>query len=334
MKTRLIVSLMAATFAVFLLELAAEIMLPPVNQTPALAWDAEHQLLIHQPNTYGTRYLDGHAVGYHINAQGWNAPYDYPLNDHTQHLAIVIGDSFVEALQVDPYAGLTVDLQRDLGLTWRVYGMGMSGAPFSQYLQMARFAERTYHPDIIIVVLVHNDFIESYDWPDRNPYRNFWHTDGVKMIPPAVYHPTVASTVMASPFILGRMVISALAPHPATPSPQWQMGIDVPRNLAQMSETTRITDYLFGQFESLKSKTSLLFVMDGPRDRDPHYSGVWWLNGMAGILTNKHSLRFLDLTPTFESAHGGPTGFQHDYHWNAYAHDLVARTILPYVVKQ
>lgn len=342
MKSRIVVSLIASVFAVFLLELAAEIMLPPVNQTPALAWDSDNQLLIHAPNTYGTRYLDGHPVGFRMNAQGWNAPYDYPLNDHTQHLAVIIGDSFVEALQVDPYAGLTANLQRELGTRWRVYGMGISGAPLSQYLQMARAAERTYHPDIIIVVLVHNDFLESYDPPSNQLYRSFWTTDGVKMIQPAVYHPTVASRVMASPFMLGRLVVTALAPHPAAPSANWQMGIDVTRNLAHMADMDRITYYLFSQFAQLAKKTSLLFLMDAPRDvieqgRYPQESPVFEINMTARTLASANGLRFLDTSQAFLTnwqEHHQLFSFQHDYHWNAYAHDLMARTIMPMVVHQ
>lgn len=352
----------------------------PVDQTPILAWDADAQLLIHAPNQTGVRYPSqdiNDPVRYSINAQGWNAQFDYPARrDYTRHLAVIIGDSFVEALQVTPFESLGGQLNDKLnepgracnqsktfywrqnpddlraqmqcpGMWW-VYPMGISGAPLSQYLQMARAAERRYHPDIIIVVLVHNDFIESYERPDNPVYESFWHTDGVKMIGPKVYQRRPWSTVMASSWATGRFTLQTLSrlSQPVL-AVNWSMGVDVTKNLAQLSESARITDYLFGQFEALKSKTSLLFVMDAPRDAiergdDPTHAPVFALNIMARQLAAAHGLRLLDLTALFQYAWDGkegmkphvPNSFPSDYHWNAYAHDLVARTILPYVVKQ
>lgn len=342
----------------------------PVDHVPALAWDAQSQLLIHRPHQKGVRYPDrdlAHPVRYSINAQGWNAQYDYPERDYSRHLAIVIGDSFVEALQVQQYDAMphmlyhwlnepkkcatdapaedlawidAVSGQHKCNLDWRVYSMGISGAPLSQYLQMARAAERKYHPDIIIVILVHNDFIESYERPDNQVYESFWHTDGVKMIGPKVYKPRAWSDVMASQWATGRLAIQTLSrmnqqPKPAT----WQMGVDVTRNLAQMGQTAVITDYLFEQFALMKSKTSLLFAMDGDRSYIESGEGteVKLLNIVVQQRAAAHGLRFVDLDSVFTTdwvANHHAFSFPSDYHWNKYAHNLVAQTLLPMVVKQ
>lgn len=342
----------------------------PLNDVPALAWDADAQLLIHQPHQTGVRYPDRDItkpVRYTINAQGWNAPADYPERDYRSHLAIVIGDSFVEALQVAPNESVWARLQILLGGStwgpvqtadgpklaifppkWRVYGMGMSGAPLSQYLQMARAAERRYHPDLIIIVLVHNDFIESYESPDNALYDSFWHTNGVKMIGPKVYRRSLASWFLGESSLLRLTANTLRQSAPATTN--WQMGVDVEKNRAQMATTARVTDYLFEQFALLKPTTSLLFAMDADRttiegDKDPRASPVYPLNQMVGRLAAAHGLRLLDLTPVFTAAwediktrngvhHRFNFDWATDYHWNAYAHDLVARTLLPYVVQQ
>ncbi len=315
----------------------------PVDQAPALAWDAENQLLIHSPNQIGYRFPDrnpAHPVLYTINHEGWNNVLDFDRSrDYSRHLAILVGDSFVEALQVAPSEAISARLQSQLGDTWRVYGMGISGAPLSQYLQMARAAERKYHPDIIIVVLVHNDFIESYAPPSNHVYASFWQTDGVRMIPPAVYHPSLAAPIMASSWATGRLAFSLVRPNVAHKQ-RWEMGVDIERVTADADDTERITDYLFAQFAQMKS--TLLFVMDGPRDaieagRLPHASPVFALNVMARERAAAHGLRFVDLSPVFAHDfydHQRPFSFPSDYHWNARTHDLVARTILPLVIHQ
>ncbi len=319
----------------------------PIDQTPALAWDAATQLVIHRPHQSGVRYPDhdlAHPVRYTINADGWNSVFPDYAPASVTHEAILIGDSFVEALQVDPQESVAWRLQGDLPAGWTVYPMGMSGAPLSQYLQMARVAVAKYHPAILVIVLVHNDFLESYERPDNPLYASFWHTNGVRMEGPVVYQPRPWSEWMASEWATRRLALQLLGRwlQPASMA-EWQMGIDVEKNLAQKDETARTTDYLFGQFALLKQKTSLLFVMDGPRDlletgeQTLQASPVFHLNETARRLAAAHGLRFFDLSPVFRDdwiAHRHPFSFPQDYHWNKYAHDLVARYLVPLVVQQ
>ncbi len=311
----------------------------PIDQAPALQWDATNQLLIHRPNQTGVRYPTrdkSQPVRYTINAQGWNAPYDYSdARDYGRHLAVVVGDSFVESLQVAPAESVSARLQAQLN-GWRVYGLGMSGAPMSQYLQMARYAERTWKPDIIVVIVVHNDFIESYDPPDNPLYASFWQTDGQRMIMPHAYQPRLGSHLMASNWATGRFAVQLFRQQTAQASTaDFQMGVDVGKLARQMTRTRKVADYLFGQFAQMK--IPLLFAMDAPRDmieagEDPKTSQVYALNQMAAELTAAHHLRFLDLTPVM-TVIGRSTdlSFPSDYHWNAYAHDLVARMLRSHI---
>src|SRR5262249_7132862 len=77
----------------------------------------------------------------------------------------VIGDSFVEALQVPHDRSMGERLAGLLALGGghiEVYRFGIGGAPLSQYLSMAERGVVLYRPDWIIVIIVHNDFDESY----------------------------------------------------------------------------------------------------------------------------------------------------------------------------
>jgi hypothetical protein len=63
---------------------------------------------------------------------------------------------------VDYNNSLAEQLDRSLQNRFEVLRMGVSGAPLSQYLYMLRNDGISYKPDIVVVVLVHNDFDESF----------------------------------------------------------------------------------------------------------------------------------------------------------------------------
>ncbi|HEY9182375.1 MAG TPA: SGNH/GDSL hydrolase family protein, partial [Gammaproteobacteria bacterium] len=101
-----------------------------------------------------------------INNEGWNSPIDYATEKSRSRVA-VIGDSYVEALQVDIERSYPNLLASELGSAWEVYAFGVSGAPLSQYLHMARYVVARFSPDVLVLNLVHNDFTESYaDTPE------------------------------------------------------------------------------------------------------------------------------------------------------------------------
>jgi hypothetical protein len=122
----------------------------------------------HAPNQSGIwRVQDEIAAPHRINGQGWNSgigDYSVARRPGVPRIAIV-GDSFVEAFQVryDRSVGerLAANLGRDGGPV-EVYRFGISGAPLSQYLQIIEHEVVRYRPDWIVVVIIHNDFGESY----------------------------------------------------------------------------------------------------------------------------------------------------------------------------
>ena len=76
--------------------------------------------------------------------------------DNIKRVAI-IGDSFVEALQVPYDKSVAEQLEKKLGHEFEVYRFGIGGAPMSQYLHMMRQEVLSYKPDVVIVILVEND---------------------------------------------------------------------------------------------------------------------------------------------------------------------------------
>ena len=66
---------------------------------------------------------------------------------------------------VDTAQGFPEVIERQLnaaGVPAEVLRFGMDGAPLSQYLHMLRREVSAFKPDLVVVLLIHNDFDESY----------------------------------------------------------------------------------------------------------------------------------------------------------------------------
>ena len=73
---------------------------------------------------------------------------------------MVIGDSYVEALQVDHNETLP-EIIEQLDDNLDVYAMAISAISLSQYIKYIEFAEEEFDPKEYLIVVVGNDFDES-----------------------------------------------------------------------------------------------------------------------------------------------------------------------------
>ncbi len=96
----------------------------------------------------------------HVNNAGFLSDIDY-MTDSTAPLLAIIGDSYIEAIQVDWSETAQGRLSAELGDDMRVYGFGAAYAPLSQYVVWSRYVAETFNPDMLVVNVVGNDFDES-----------------------------------------------------------------------------------------------------------------------------------------------------------------------------
>jgi hypothetical protein len=96
-----------------------------------------------------------------VNNYGFVNDLDYDA-EKSSPLLSVVGDSFVEALMVPYRETLQGRLAAKLHGIARVYSFGISGAPLSQYLKFAEYARDVFHSTALVIVIVGNDFDESY----------------------------------------------------------------------------------------------------------------------------------------------------------------------------
>ncbi|HKQ46996.1 MAG TPA: SGNH/GDSL hydrolase family protein [Phycisphaerae bacterium] len=140
----------------------------PVTDVPFQFWDpvvGPRRL----PNQAGN-YFSGASVRarYHFNTQGWNYPDDFSFaRPAGTRRVCIVGDSYVEALQVNCDKQMAVVLERLLsrpGRPVQCYPFGVSGYGTAQEYQIIRHYALDYAPDVVIV------FFTSNDVYDASPY--------------------------------------------------------------------------------------------------------------------------------------------------------------------
>lgn len=95
-----------------------------------------------------------------VNNVGFISDQAYDSLAKTPLIAIV-GDSYIEAMQVEYKNTAEANLLAKCEPNARVYSFGAQFAPLSQYLSWAYYVGKTYHPKIMVVNIVGNDFDES-----------------------------------------------------------------------------------------------------------------------------------------------------------------------------
>jgi len=149
-------------FIFIILEIFFRFVIPACNPPQAL-FDEKTLIYRHKANQKGLFTIGKFAqqtAKYRINNYGWNSPIDYSEKKTKPRIAI-IGDSFIEAFQVEPEKAYPSILRKKIGSKYDVYSFGKSGAPLSQYLHISRYVKNTFDPDILVFNVVHNDFDES-----------------------------------------------------------------------------------------------------------------------------------------------------------------------------
>lgn len=87
--------------------------------------------------------------------------YQVDISANAKPLIAIIGDSYIEAMQVD-YANTTeANIVKRCADGARVYSFGAQFAPLSQYLSWVQYVGNTFAPQVMVINIVGNDFDES-----------------------------------------------------------------------------------------------------------------------------------------------------------------------------
>lgn len=342
----------------------------PAADSPYGMYDQRYNVMKYhhglQPKGYYTiGDLGQERFKWKINTDGWNSPIEYDsIKQPGKQRIVVFGDSYIESLMVDNDEHFPYLLGQKLGPSAEVYSMGMSGASLAQYLQMSRYANQRFDPDVLIVTCVYNDFIQSIDKYASGRYfflrLNIDDTTNIKEIPPI---PRIErkfrwlkSSGTVRYFVNNKKMFRSLLKR-KKPSSENQTArqdevqqvqlmdemVIGPKDSAALAPTWGpakvATDYIIGKFmEENCGKRRVIFMMDAPRlniyQRNKEQNLLLRLETILEESCRKHGAEFLSLSPYFESEyaqHKQRFDNDRDMHWNPYAHSLIADWLYNYL---
>ncbi len=155
---------------------------------------AFHNFVARSNFTYSTGWKFEVVARGRTNNLGFPSQRDY---SHEPNGILLLGDSYVEALMLDPAKSIPSIIEDQLP-GFRVFPLGVSGASAATYLSMAEFGQRTVAPKFAVVAIVAGDIEESITSRIGQPFFMF-NADGVHLETPPIRKPSWLETVLAKP---------------------------------------------------------------------------------------------------------------------------------------
>lgn len=326
----------------------------PACENPNYILEEEFQIIKHnsefrKEGVYTMGTWGGNPAPWKINSDGWLSPVDYN-REKTKPRIAVIGDSYVAALEVNTGEAFHQLLAEYLEEE-EVYSFGVSGAPLSQYFQMAKYVEANFEPDILIINLIYNDFDESITQLTGrgNP---FWTCElqkdsSFQMSPPEINdnYKTIKNWAVKS--ALFRYLIYNIHIHKwkkrklRLNRDNYHLYTDRHEKVEKHKAVIeKMILFVLTQFKNQFPDKRIIFMMDGPRRAiyNDWYkqSSLIWLNDFCRLTCQKLGFEFIDLIPHFvKDYQQNKTNFEfpEDNHWNAYGHQFVSKVLFEYLAR-
>lgn len=339
---------------IFILELTLRFLVP-VSEIPAAHFDNKDLMYRFRPCQSGIYRIGkyGQQSGrWRINNFGWNSPYDYREEKNKIRIA-VIGDSYVEAFQVDVEKSFPYLLGKKLGSEYEVYSFGISGAPLSQYLHIIRYVDKYFNPDMLIVNVCSNDFDESIleynaggtrfmtlsvsgqDVVENKPQANKNFAEF------ALWKRIINKSALARYVLFNlklKQVYSELTDRKARKA--YENNIDFALAGNRQVAINTAARYVIGKVRAENLARDIIFLFDGPRDKI--YEGrledskILWLHNMVRDICKENEILFLDMSVPMKNdyrIHRMAFNSKLDDHWNEYGHQFVADALYRFLSK-
>jgi len=336
----------------------------PAPDVPRL--DFVNGVIKYKPDQQGTnRVRNEITAAFRINASGWNSGHDRYVRTKApgKYRIAVIGDSYVEARAVAFTDSLAEQLERLLGRQrCEVYRFGIRGAPLSQYLHILRREVADYGPDLVIILLIHNDFTESYTYMPgvyTSSFLKIAVENGrvVGEVPPQRmerrWYDFIRNRSAVWRYLAYRQQVrfqavrDILLGDKARPEEIRQAHGTAAATDTRRTANEAVTGYVFRELRKCcrDHAADLLIAIDA--DRSSIYrqaaaglqpgSRTLQLNRMAARQALRHSIHFIDLHPVFArdfAARHKRFDFRNDAHWNAYGHRVAAEALCSYILRE
>ena len=284
-----------------------------------------------------------HVVQKKINNYGFMSDLDF----HSARLpdvarTVVIGDSYVEAFQVSnsqTFHGI-LDAQNP---KQEVYALGLSGAPLSQYLVYAEFAEKEFNPDSFIINVIGNDFDESFLKYKNAPPFQYFDENGALVL--SEFEPNALAQLMIKSALVRYLYFDLKVQHQIsrifrTSQRISKFDVESAQKSAdeRQSYAVRAVSLFLEKLGVIVGEKPVLFVLDTDRkgiyrSGDVIRSPSWKNQAYEAIV--EHSSDYpnfvvLDLHAVFLAnwrENGERFEYLYDSHWNEWGHRTVAEAI-------
>jgi len=342
----------------FVFELVLKLF-PVNNSSDWLSVTEKTPILRHTPNHY---IIYSRDWNFSISNKRWSNNYGF-INEQqyrpkdNKPLIAVIGDSYVEALPNSYASSFYGKLQSSL-VNCRVYSFGVSGAPLSQYLAWAKFAQNEFNPQIMIIPIIANDFDESFYKYKKTRGFHYFIDEGksneillhrVDRIDSSIRKLLFKSSLFRHLFFnlhigskFWELKNSFIKFIQNDKTPLRYIG-NVPAIVTKEQEKDgRLATDLFLANLPVLSKintSKILFIVDGIRPNlyaEEEYGrvGLSYWQKMHDYFIYRAKLagyNVIDMQPVFTkhfNQHGKRFEYENDGHWNDLAHNLVAQQII------
>ncbi len=330
-----------AVLLFLILELFFRFVIPASN--PPLTEFYEKDKLI----AYSTKRKDGIFTAgktakvrtrWHINNRGWNYPADYEKTD--KKLIAIIGDSFVASNELNCDEYFPYLLRKKAYGKYEVYSFGYPNAQLAQYLQINRYVDKYFNPDIVIFNIVENDIIASIF--GLSPESQFLSVSvdkdgGVKEVTPK----TPSSLKLYRRFLHGsalfRYVYFNLKFNGLINGPRKKYSEDSILDNKLIEVTA---DYLIGKIKQENINKRIIFIIApsgnviyGQKAQNKKF---YLFDELIKELCVKYNIEVIDLTISMREDYrlnSKKFDFGKDLHWNEYGHEFVASLLYKYLQK-
>ena len=283
-----------------------------------------------------------------INAQGFIHDADYVAKS-TQPLLAIFGDSYVEALMVPFENTLTGRLHDNANSNIRAYSFAFSGAPLSQYLAWAMYARDQFKPDAAVFIIIGNDFDESLFKYKQGP--GFFHFQDDEMELTMVRNDYTIGhfrPIIVKSALLRYLFFNLEIQHIPAKINQWishnptekafenNKRIEVSNEKLELSK--RAVAFFLNNVEEYTGlkKEKILFVTDGLRRQiygDTKSVRMSYVETMFRHFIQSSKDRGFNVIDGHDvlakeyAIHKKRFEFDIDFHWNGYAHGVIANAI-------
>jgi hypothetical protein len=274
-----------------------------------------------------------------INNYGFATDKEFIAQQQTsKKLIAVIGDSYVEAVQVDNSDTFHAILDDEIK-SINVYPIGISGSPLSQYLAYARYAKRQFNPDVFVFLLISNDFDQSWHEIHQSQGFHYFNKEGSLVL--EEYQPSLLKSLARNSAFLRYLHLDLKLSVQLEKMLNYNENIETPvvKNSNKREQLgMKAIDFFISEIGTIANNKKVILMLDGDRSaiykgnrmRDPRKIENHWYERVISQVGMKENLMMLDLHIHFLNNWNDSQkkfNYDYDYHWNEHGHQIAAKAL-------